>query len=217
MCVLTCLCLYDKKGINTTKGDPLTEYQRRVGFFLSFIMMVHPDQDNPKLNYRSITCRESVKMMTEDCKGYGRSVRDTFRQDTNRGTSRPILQSDSKSKASHGPRKWDKWRSVNIRPYAEESTQIIYYEGRPAYVYWVIPGAVLEGLTYLLVTLRHYSHLLRADLFYCVWHNTREKRSRLDWDVKYPMTWSSPRPYMGMNCSLLPQNNTNLTLPFFWW
>ena len=54
--------LNDDEGNKTNVSDPLTVGQRRSGHFLSFIMTVHPDQDDPNCKYNRMTFRAFIKL-----------------------------------------------------------------------------------------------------------------------------------------------------------
>ena len=49
--------LHDKEGNKINIRKPLIENQRLLGQFLSFMMMVHPDQGDPKWKNSCMDCR----------------------------------------------------------------------------------------------------------------------------------------------------------------
>ena len=54
--------LHDEEGKKTNVSDPLTTAQMRSGIFLSFMMTVQPDQDDPDCKYSRMTCRACVQL-----------------------------------------------------------------------------------------------------------------------------------------------------------
>ena len=54
--------LHDEEGKKTNVSNLLTEYQRRSGSFLSFMMMFHTEQDDPNFNYSRMNCRAFVQL-----------------------------------------------------------------------------------------------------------------------------------------------------------
>ena len=54
--------LNDEEGKKNNISDPITAARRRSCSFLSFMMMVHTDQDDPNLNYSRMNCRACVQL-----------------------------------------------------------------------------------------------------------------------------------------------------------
>ena len=54
---------HDEEGKKIDVSNPIIVAQRRSSRFLSFIMMVHPDQADPKCNHSHITCRTCVQLL----------------------------------------------------------------------------------------------------------------------------------------------------------
>ena len=60
--ILNYLGLRDEEVKKTDISDLLTAAQKRSGHFLSFMVTVYPDQDDPKFNYICMTFRACIKI-----------------------------------------------------------------------------------------------------------------------------------------------------------
>ena len=56
------LGLHDEEGNKININDPLTVTQRQSGHFVSFIIIVQPDQAGPKYKHSNMPCRVCFKL-----------------------------------------------------------------------------------------------------------------------------------------------------------
>ena len=72
----------------------------------------------------------------------------------------------------------------NLQPSASKSMHIIALYCEPTHVDWVSIDTSIEGITVLLSTLRHETHLLMVELLSLVCHNSWEWRAHVDWEAE---------------------------------
>ena len=54
--------LYDEEGNKINASKPLAASKRQSGYFVSFVMTIHPDQADPNRKHICMTCKSFVQL-----------------------------------------------------------------------------------------------------------------------------------------------------------